>query len=295
KKKAEEYLCPPLRKNSREGEPESGEAERGEGEPERESRRGGAQRGRAGEAERGEGEPERESRRGRAGVRRGRAVACRRGLSSSACHRRRRPVAVADYVVGREQQRHGGETLRGQMRERAALQQRRGGESVNQEIRLISRLGFRRKRLIRIDKKRESCFNFQYPVKVPPTLVMKVSLLLTYVQENKGLELLKTAIAKAGYTRKERVNIDSQFSFYPIQCVEKTIKEKTCNALLLRMAMLYYLSGEPNWIKTGARCRSKRLAKHSQKQASRRFWEDVAILDDNTRVEEMNNNHFSSP
>ncbi|CAN1275784.1 Enolase 2 [Linum perenne] len=137
------------------------------------------------------------------------------------------------------------------------------------------------------------------------------------IQENKeGLELLKTAIAKAGYTDKVVIGMDVAASeFYgsdkreKVQIVgddllvtnpKKAIKEKSCNALLLKVnqigsvtesieavkmskragwgVMASHRSGETEdtfiadlsvglstgQIKTGAPCRSERLAKYNQ-------------------------------
>ncbi|KAK1303319.1 Enolase [Acorus calamus] len=133
------------------------------------------------------------------------------------------------------------------------------------------------------------------------------------IQENKeGLELLKTAIAKAGYTGKVVIGMDVAASeFYndkdktydlnfKVERVAKAIKEKSCNALLLKVnqigsvtesieavkmskqagwgVMASHRSGETEdtfiadlsvglatgQIKTGAPCRSERLAKYNQ-------------------------------
>ncbi|KAF6138249.1 hypothetical protein GIB67_019419 [Kingdonia uniflora] len=137
------------------------------------------------------------------------------------------------------------------------------------------------------------------------------------IQENKeGLELLKPAIAKAGYTGKVVIGMDVAASeFYDNkdktydlnfkeERVEKAINEKSCNALLLkvnqigsvtesieavRMAkragwgiMASHRNGETEdrfiadlsvglatgQIKTGAPCRSERLAKYNQANLS---------------------------
>ncbi|CAI0408114.1 unnamed protein product [Linum tenue] len=137
------------------------------------------------------------------------------------------------------------------------------------------------------------------------------------IQENKeGLELLKTAIAKAGYSDKVVIGMDVAASeFYTsdkkekVQIVgddllvtnpKKAIKDKACNALLLKVnqigsvtesieavkmskragwgVMASHRSGETEdtfiadlsvglstgQIKTGAPCRSERLAKYNQ-------------------------------
>nr|ABR16178.1 unknown [Picea sitchensis] len=133
------------------------------------------------------------------------------------------------------------------------------------------------------------------------------------IQENKeGLELLKIAIEKAGYTDKVFIGIDVAASVFYTEkdqkydlnfkeeLVGKAINEKSCNALLLKVnqfgsvtesieavkkskrggwgVMTSHRSGETEdtfiadlavglstgQIKTGAPCRSERLAKYNQ-------------------------------
>ncbi|KAK7859994.1 enolase 1 [Quercus suber] len=83
------------------------------------------------------------------------------------------------------------------------------------------------------------------------------------IQENKeGLELLKTAIAKAGYTS---------------QRVEKAIKEKTCNALLLKVNQIGSVTESIEAVKMSKRAGWGVMASHRSGETEDTFIADLSV------------------
>ncbi|KAL6127840.1 hypothetical protein ACLB2K_071201 [Fragaria x ananassa] len=120
------------------------------------------------------------------------------------------------------------------------------------------------------------------------------------IQENKeGLELLKTAIAKAGYTGKVVIGMDVAASeFYDDkdktydlnfkeERVEKAIKEKSCNALLLKVNQIGSVTESIEAVKMSKRAGWGVMASHRRARLRLELLADQSALLNTTSFLEL--------